>query len=80
MKVKISLTLSKDLLETIDTMSASYDSRSEFIEITLRQAIARIIRAENNKRDIEIINRHYKEINAEVEDALSYQVFPPEKD
>lgn len=80
MKVKISLTLPKDLLETIDAMSATYGSRSEFIEITLRQAIAQIIRAEKNQRDLEIINRHYKELNAEVEDVLTYQVIPSEKD
>lgn len=80
MKAKISLTLSEDLLKTIDAMSASYSSRSAFIEITLRLAIAQMIRAEKNQRDLEIINRHYKELNAEAEDALTYQVIPSEKD
>ncbi|GIK58379.1 MAG: ribbon-helix-helix protein, CopG family [Chloroflexi bacterium] len=76
MKVKISITLSEDLLETIDVMSASYKNRSEFIEYALRKAIAQMIRNDRNARDIEIINRHLDELNAEAEDVLAYQVIP----
>lgn len=76
MKVKTSITLSEDLLETIDTMSASYKNRSEFIEFALRKALAQMIRDDGNARDLEIINKYADEINAEVEDVLSYQTFP----
>ncbi len=76
MKVKTSITLSEDLLETIDAMSAPYKNRSEFIEYTLRKAIAQMIRNDRNARDIEIINRHLDELNAEAEDVLAYQVIP----
>ncbi len=76
MKVKTSITLSEDLLETIDAMSAPYKNRSEFIEFALRQAVAQMIRDERNARDLEIINQYADEINAEVEDALSYQTMP----
>jgi metal-responsive CopG/Arc/MetJ family transcriptional regulator len=76
MKVKTSITLSEDLLETIDVMSASYKNRSEFIEYALRKAIAQMMRNDRNARDIEIINRHLDELNAEAEDVLAYQVIP----
>ncbi|MCL4265141.1 MAG: ribbon-helix-helix protein, CopG family [Anaerolineae bacterium] len=76
MKVKTSITLSEDLLETIDVMSASYKNRSEFIEYALRKAIAQMRRNDRNARDIEIINRHLDELNAEAEDVLGYQVIP----
>lgn len=74
MKIKTSITLSEDLLATIDEMAVDYRNRSEFIEVTLRKAIARMIRARQDARDILIINQHHDELNAEVEDALSYQV------
>ncbi|NJN53271.1 MAG: hypothetical protein HC804_00060 [Anaerolineae bacterium] len=76
MKIKTSITLSEDLLETIDTMSVSYKNRSEFIEQVLRRAIAQMVRDDKNARDIEIINQHFEELNAEAEDVLSYQVIP----
>jgi metal-responsive CopG/Arc/MetJ family transcriptional regulator len=76
MKRKTSITLSEDLLETIDLMAVPYKNRSEFIEITLRQAIAQMARYNRDARDIEIINQHLDELNAEAEDVLSYQVIP----
>ena len=74
MKIKTSITLSEDLLTTIDEMAVEYKNRSEFIEITLRKALARMIRAKQDARDIIIINRHIDELNAEIEDALHYQI------
>ena len=76
MKIKTSITLSEDLLETIDVMAAPYKNRSEFIEITLRRMIAQMIREEQDARDMEIINQHIEELNAEAEDVLGYQVIP----
>jgi metal-responsive CopG/Arc/MetJ family transcriptional regulator len=76
MKIKTSITLSEDLLETVDSMSVSYKNRSEFIEIALRKAIAQMIREQQDARDMEIINQHIDELNAEAEDVLSYQVSP----
>jgi metal-responsive CopG/Arc/MetJ family transcriptional regulator len=76
MKIKTSITLSEDLLETIDVMAVPYNNRSEFIEIALRKAIAQMVRDKKNARDLEIINQYADEINAEVEDVLSYQVYP----
>jgi metal-responsive CopG/Arc/MetJ family transcriptional regulator len=76
MKIKTSITLSEDLLETVDSMSASYKNRSEFIEIVLRKAIAQMNREKQDARDLEIINQHLDELNAEAEDVLGYQVIP----
>jgi metal-responsive CopG/Arc/MetJ family transcriptional regulator len=76
MKVKTSITLSEDLLVTIDQFSHSFKNRSDFIETAVRSFIAQLILAEQNARDLEIINRHADELNAEAEDVLSYQVIP----
>ncbi|MBM4388191.1 MAG: ribbon-helix-helix protein, CopG family [Deltaproteobacteria bacterium] len=73
MKVKTSITLSRDLLETIDERTR-HKNRSDFIETALWEYIARIVREEQNKRDINIINKRSKYLNKEAEDVLSYQV------
>jgi metal-responsive CopG/Arc/MetJ family transcriptional regulator len=76
MKVKTSITLSEELLEIVDELSRNYKNRSEFIEIALHKFITELIRDEQNTRDIEIINRHADELNAEADDVLSYQAVP----
>ena len=74
MKIKTSITLSDDLLAMIDEMAVEYKNRSEFIELTMRKALARMARAKEDARDVIIINRHSDELNAEIEDALRYQI------
>jgi metal-responsive CopG/Arc/MetJ family transcriptional regulator len=74
MKVKTSITLSKDVLKAVDKLSRSYKNRSEFIEIALRAYIAQTIRHEQNARDLEIINQRADVLNAEADDVLAYQV------
>jgi len=74
MKIKTSITLSDDLLLMIDERAGTYKNRSEFIEITLRKALARMNRIQQDTRDILIINKHVDELNAELEDALGYQI------
>jgi len=76
MKVKTSVTLSRDLLEAIDRRSCSHRSRSDFIEAALRSFIARLIRDEANARDLETINRRADHLNREARDVLDYQVIP----
>ncbi len=76
MKVKTSVTLSEDLIETIDKQSGPRKNRSEFIEKALRSYISQIIRDQKNARDLEIINRHADQLNDEATDVLSYQVLP----
>lgn len=76
MKTKTSITLSEVLLETVDSMSVHYKNRSEFIEIALRKAIAQMLREQQDAHDVNLINEHAAQYNAEAEDVLSYQTIP----
>jgi metal-responsive CopG/Arc/MetJ family transcriptional regulator len=74
MKVKTSITLSKELLQAIDRHQSEYKSRSEFLEAAARSVLVRLARKKAERRDLEIINLHAEELNAEAEDVLAYQV------
>jgi metal-responsive CopG/Arc/MetJ family transcriptional regulator len=74
MKVKTSVTLSKDLLEIIDTRARqSKKNRSDFVETAVRLFIQQLVREERNARDLEIINRRADHLNREAADILTYQ-------
>jgi metal-responsive CopG/Arc/MetJ family transcriptional regulator len=73
MKEKTSITLSREVLTGIDRIAGSRQSRSAFIESVLLQYLRDRARAQRDARDIEIINRHADELNAEAEDVLRYQ-------
>lgn len=72
MKVKTSITLSEDVLQTVDQLSGK--NRSEFIEKAIRAFIAQLKRDQQNARDLEILNRHADRLNQEAADVLTYQV------
>jgi metal-responsive CopG/Arc/MetJ family transcriptional regulator len=74
MKVKTSITVDKELLETIDTLSGKHKNRSEFIEAALQAYLAQMTRQEQNANDLEIINRRADDLNQEALDVLEYQV------
>jgi metal-responsive CopG/Arc/MetJ family transcriptional regulator len=76
MKVKTSITLSEDLLESIDKWSGRFKNRSDFIEAAVRTYIALTIREETNARDLAILNREADRLNEEAADVLAYQVIP----
>jgi metal-responsive CopG/Arc/MetJ family transcriptional regulator len=76
MKVKTSVTLSDDLLKTIDEQAGPKKNRSDFIEKALRNYIAQMIRDKQNARDFEIINRRADQLNQEAADVLAFQVIP----
>ncbi len=73
MKVKTSITLSADVVESIDRLAGESCNRSEFIEFALRDYIARKRRDRQNARDLEIINRQYKRLNKEAAEVASFQ-------
>ena len=75
MKIKISVTLSEDLLEAIDQRAGQFKNRSDFIETAVRTFLAQMIRDEQNARDLAIINRRADYLNQEAADVLDYQVF-----
>lgn len=74
MKVKTSITLSGELLRAIDRHNSEFKSRSEFLEAAARGFLSRLARTKADRRDLETINHHADELNAEAEDVLAYQV------
>jgi len=73
MKLKTSLTLSGDLVATIDKLAGSKVSRSSYIEQILRDYVDGRAQARKDAREIAAINRHAASLNAEMSDALSFQ-------
>jgi metal-responsive CopG/Arc/MetJ family transcriptional regulator len=73
MKQKTSVTLSPDVLSDMDRFAGTARSRSALIEDVLRRYIRERIKAERDAREIEIINRHADQLNAEANDVLRYQ-------
>lgn len=74
MKIKTSITLSQELLSSIEGLPEQYRNRSFFLETAAWEFIAQLRRAKRAARDLEILNRHADELNQEVADALTYQV------
>ncbi len=74
MKVKTSIALDQALLDTVNKLSRRYRNRSALVEAALQAYVARIIRHEQDAKDLEIINRHAAELNQEALDVLDYQV------
>jgi metal-responsive CopG/Arc/MetJ family transcriptional regulator len=73
MKAKTSLTLSEDLVRTLDKLAGPKVSRSAFIENILRQFVDRRIAARRDARAVAAINKHAAQLNAEMSDTLSFQ-------
>ena len=69
-RVKTSITLPADLLESIDKTGSN---RSAFIEKASRAYLTHTERARRDARDIEIYKRNAKRLNAEARDVMGYQ-------
>lgn len=74
MKLKTSITLSEDLLNSMDQLSHEFKNRSDIIEQALRQFLTLYARQKREESDLKILNQKAKQLNEEAEDALSYQV------
>jgi metal-responsive CopG/Arc/MetJ family transcriptional regulator len=74
MKSKTSLTLSEDLVASIDKLAGSKVSRSAFVENILREFVDRRTQARKGARAVAAINRHAVQLNSEMSDALTFQV------
>jgi metal-responsive CopG/Arc/MetJ family transcriptional regulator len=72
-RVKTSITLPEDLLETIDKTDPN---RSAFIERASRAYLARLEKAKREAKDIQIINANADRLNEEAMDVLEYQGLP----
>jgi hypothetical protein len=73
MNKKISITLSKELLTSIDRMPGSKQSRSAFIEAVLAQYLGKHSREQAGTGDLGLINKAAEELTLEAEDVLRYQ-------
>lgn len=73
MKEKTSVTLSKEVLRSIDRIVGSKRSRSSFIEEVLVKYVESSAREQRDARDLELINRHAAELNQDALDRLEDQ-------
>ncbi len=73
MKNKLSITLSSEVLESMAVYNDQYKNRSDFIEIALREHLARLANDQRDARDRAILKKMAKRLNKEAEDVLEYQ-------
>jgi metal-responsive CopG/Arc/MetJ family transcriptional regulator len=73
MKIKTSITLSEDLIQSMDAFSGGKKNRSELIEDALRDYLERQARMKRDMEDFTILNKKADRLNREAEDVLSYQ-------
>jgi metal-responsive CopG/Arc/MetJ family transcriptional regulator len=73
MKTKTSLTLSEDLVASLDRIAGPTVSRSAFIERILRSFVEQRAQERRNAREAAAINRHAGKLNVEMHDALGFQ-------
>jgi metal-responsive CopG/Arc/MetJ family transcriptional regulator len=73
MKEKTSITLSSEVLEGIDRLAGSKQSRSAFIERVLRRYLRERARAQAQARDLQRINEAADRLNVEAAEVLEYQ-------
>lgn len=74
MKTKRSITISEDILMSIEQIAGKVNSSSEFIENILRKYLLERKAKEEQLRDLEIINNNSEYLNQEAEDVLEYQI------
>jgi metal-responsive CopG/Arc/MetJ family transcriptional regulator len=73
MKIKTSVTLSREVVALIDRHAAGETNRSAFIELAVRTYLQLLERRERDQRDLRALNRLSGRLNKEAEDVLSYQ-------
>jgi metal-responsive CopG/Arc/MetJ family transcriptional regulator len=69
-KAKTSITLPRDLLDSIDRHD---QNRSAFIEHAVRAYLARLEKTLRDAADVRIIDGNADRLNREAEDVLEYQ-------
>jgi metal-responsive CopG/Arc/MetJ family transcriptional regulator len=74
MKIKTSVTLSKDIVALIDQHAAGESNRSAFIELAVRTYLQILMRKKRDQQDLRTINRLSERLNKEAQDVLGYQV------
>ncbi len=74
MKVKTSITLSKELVGQIDALAEGAGNRSAFIEAAVATYIELLRRSKRDRDDLRILNEHSEKLNREMREFLKYQV------
>ena len=74
MKKKKSITLSEDVLKSLDKLEGEFKNRSEAIE----KAVVFYLKSRRTKireqKDLKILNQKASRLNREAEEVLSYQI------
>lgn len=73
MKIKTSVTLSKEVVAMIDKRAEGETNRSAFIELAVRAYLQILQRRKRDQQDLRTINRLSEKLNKEAEDVLGYQ-------
>ncbi len=73
MKQKTSITLAPDVLDGIDRLAGSKQSRSALIERVLRRYLRERARAAIEARDLERLNAATERLNSEAAEVMEYQ-------
>jgi alpha-D-ribose 1-methylphosphonate 5-phosphate C-P lyase len=73
MKIKTSVTLSKEVVAMIDKHADGETNRSAFIELAVRTYLQILQRRKRDQQDLRTINRLSEKLNKEAEDVLGYQ-------
>jgi metal-responsive CopG/Arc/MetJ family transcriptional regulator len=74
MKVKTSITLSEELIQSIDELFGRQKNRSEFIERAVGDYIKRQTEEKRDLKDLDILNKKADKLNREAADVLQYQI------
>ena len=73
MKIKTSVTLSREIVAMIDKQVDGETNRSAFIELAVRTYLQILQRRDRDRKDLRTINRLSDKLNKEAEDVLNYQ-------
>ncbi|QQR80107.1 MAG: ribbon-helix-helix protein, CopG family [Deltaproteobacteria bacterium] len=73
MKVKTSITLSEDLLRSIDELTKDFKNRSDVIEQALKEFVHKKLKEIRDEKDRQILNKKARQLNEEASDVLGYQ-------
>ncbi len=73
MKIDTTFALSEDVVAALNRQAPDTNRRSELVEAAVMAYLKRLGRR-GAMSDLEVINAHAAELNAEAEDVLSYQV------
>lgn len=76
MKVKTSVTLSREVIAAVDRVAGKNGNRSAVIERAVVDYLARRAIGAREKRDRDLLDRHAEALNREMADVLEFQAEP----